>query len=301
MTVGFRIPLDLSLVLSAAAEHRFPERHQIRDRVAIELTESFVKAHPRTIERLDASSTDDEAVATSLASEDGFWRQIEELMEHADEAAPQYPTGSLADRWKQRAIKNLDGPKLPDDSASLDLLSNCASEYCQSYWASSPTLELWLVRQMIYAETFALSREFDIPPHVKSFGYWWRGAKNAVRWLLGFGVGIGMADVYGPGAGLLSFASWLAITSYLARHQFQGLLERASAFLQMRNAYTVSMRNPACPVDIERALALAEDQRAVWPTGLRILVEKAMSRDRSMWFPPIRHSESILHGEAAKR
>jgi hypothetical protein len=177
----------------------------------------------------------------------------------------------------------LNGKKDVDDSASMEQLQNCAIKYCRADWANSPVLELWLVRQLIYAETYSFSREMGIPIQQKSLKFWWMWTKSLVKWSVGLVVAVSIGSNFGPAIGVATYVGWLAAIRYLAQDQIDQLNQLHETITSMRNAYIQSLRSPACPVEIESCLALAESHNVVWPAGMRGLVDAAVNRNRVLW------------------
>lgn len=275
---------ELREIVQGAIEEKFPDRQHFRDRVIFELMISQLTAFPDFLESMDASMDQRDEHAKNLAASNVLWRWIEKVIGLADTALTRYPDdGQTIKRWSHQAPQQLDRKKDVDNSASLETLRDCATTYGNAEWARSPTLELWLVRQMIFAETFAFSRETGIPIQYKSFNFWWMWSKSLVKWSIGLGVSISIGDAHGPAVGVLAFVAWLSLIKYLAKDQLDGLLKLTETVMYMRNCYVLSLRDPACPIEIEKSLSLAEGHGAVWPAGLRGLVERGISRNRTAW------------------
>lgn len=275
---------ELRGVLQDAIEKRFPERQHYRDEVILELMISLVVAYPKMTEGIDLSWDQREEQATKFAADTSRWKVISDVLELADGAVTRYPDdGRMLKRWGHQSPASLLGRKDIDDSAAMDGLNDCATQYCKSEWAKSPTLEQWLVRQMIYAEAYAFSNQFDVPLHYKSFKFWWVLIKSMVKWVVGLGVAFSIGDAYGLAVGVLTYVAWLALVRYLAQDQIDQLSQLEKTFSHMRNAYVLALRSPSCPVEIEKSLSMAEGYQTVWPAGLRSLVEIAIARNRSVW------------------
>ena len=269
---------ELREIVQGAIEEKFPDRLHFRDRVISELMISQLTAFPDFLESMDASMARRDEHAKKLAASNVLWRWIEKIIELADIALTRNPDdGQTIKRWSHQAPQQLDRKKDVDNSASLETLRDCATEYGKAEWARSPTLELWLVRQMVFAETFAFSRETGIPIQYKSFKFWWMWSKSLVKWSIGLGVSISIGDAHGSAVGVLAFVAWLSLVKYLAKDQLDGLLKLTDIFMYMRNCYLISLRDPACPIEIEKSLSLAEGHGAVWPAGLRGLIERGIS------------------------
>lgn len=275
---------ELREIVQGAIKERFPDRQHFRDEAILELMISQLTAYPDFLDSMDASLAQRDEQAKKLAASNTLWEWIEEIIELADIALTRYPDdGQKIKRWSHQSPQKLDGKKDVDNSASLETLRDCATKYRMAEWARSPTLELWLVRQMIFAETFAFSREIGIPLQYRSFKFWWMWTKSLVKWAIGLGVAISIAETHGPAVGVLTYVAWLSLIKYLAKDQLDGLLKLTETFMFMRNCYVLSLRDPACPIEIEKSLSLAEGHGTVWPAGLRGLVEQGISRNRTTW------------------
>lgn len=275
---------ELREIVQGAIEEKFPDRQHFRDRAIWELMISQLTAFPDFLESIDASMDQHDEHAKKLAASNVLWSYIERIIRLADTALTRYPDdGQTIKRWNHQAPQQFDRKQDVDNSADLETLRDCAIEYGKAEWAQSPTLELWLVRQMIFAETFAFSRETGIPLQFKSFKFWWMWSKSLVKWSIGLGVSISIGNAYGPAVGVLAFVTWLSLIKYLAKDQLDGRLKITETFIHMRSCYVLSLREPACPIEIEKSLSLAEGRGAVWPAGLRGLVERGISRNRTAW------------------
>ncbi|MES2939198.1 MAG: hypothetical protein V4864_16045 [Pseudomonadota bacterium] len=282
------VPWELEAVVAAAIDERY--KASSFDKLAIlkELANSLLLAFPDRGAGVpfDGSWDQREKHAKALAA-DGecfLWAPIERLVGDADASVERYPDdGKQQERWAQSGIAKLDGPKDVDDSAGVEGLADCSVNYCRAEWANSPRLELWLVRKMVYAETFAFSRQAGVPAHLKSVRAWWHWIKATIKWLIGLGVAVSIGEVHGVAAGVLVYLAWVALVRYLANDFVARQTSLLKLFLAMRNAYSVAMRGAVCPIDFERAISIAEQEGAVWPTGLRMLVERAKRRNRLIW------------------
>lgn len=275
---------EAKFILREAGELRFTERQHQRDSVVGDLIVSFVQAYPGSVPLTEMTWERREELASLLAKDDPLWRSVEDLLADGDAALTRYPDdGKTVTRWRHQAVQNLELKKDFDDSAPMDSLANCAGNYCKSIWAESHSLELWLVRQMAYAEAFAFARETGIPLQPKSAKFMWMWFKSLVKWAIGLFVAIGVGDAHGLPLGVLTYVVWLALTKYLAKEQLEDLVKRTEVFLALKNVYVLAMRSNPSPVEIERALLNAEAKGAVWPEGMRSVVEKALQRDRVLW------------------
>jgi hypothetical protein len=279
------VSCELSRVLNLAIEKKYPDRHHCRDRVILELVTSLVSTHNMDLlGAVDLTMQRLEEQANEVVAMDSIWRAVEDVLDSADSAVTRFPDdGQKIKRWSHQSPLTIDGKYDVDMSASMDELSACAATYINRDWAKSPTLELWLVRQMIYAETISYGREAEIPVQNKSFKFWWMWTKSLVKWLIGLAVAVSVGELHGLALGVLTYVLWLAVTRYLAQDQIDRLTHLGTAFSNMRSSYTISLRNFVCPVEIEKSLSLAETHGAVWPVGLRSLVELAVARNRVVW------------------
>jgi hypothetical protein len=273
-------------VLRQAVEARFPERHQTRDAVLIELLFSLLQSQPKFSEELDFNWASQDKTAKSLVAVDWLWEAVDGVLAGAHSAVTRYPDdGQQMARWSYPIVRKLDDKKdsSSDEGAAMADLSNCAAAYLSARWAESPTLELWLARQLIYAEAYAFGRVAGIPMHLKSVKLWWIWLKSTFKWALGLAVALTLGGAFGWAVGVLAYATWLALIRYLANDQLKRYNDPIFTFSEMRNAYVVSLRSPTCPVEVEKSLSTAEEKGALWPAGLRALVERALSRDRAVW------------------
>lgn len=278
------ISSEVRQIVQDALEIRYPERHYLRDQVLFELVTSQLAAEPEYLKGADLSWGQRDDQAKKIAADDVLWDYVKGIVELADTSLTRSPDdGQQLKRWFPPPPQRLDGKKDVDDSASLETLRDCAIMYSRAEWARSPALELWLVRQMIFAETFAFSREIGIPFQYKSFKFWWMWIKSLVKWAIGLAVAFSVGDTYGPAFGVFTYVAWLGIVRFLATDQLQGLQKVTETFMAMRNSYVLSLRTPPCPVEIEKSLSIAEEHSAVWPAGLRSLVERGLSRNREYW------------------
>lgn len=276
--------LDLSALTKAVVQKRFPERLWQRDEIAKELVGSWLKARPEVARELALRRDTTEFDAARLGEDLSLWDHVGPLIEEIELSFPQQlPARNESERWRHQQIGRLSGAKDDDDSLSLEALSRCAWVYLRSPWADSPALECWLARQMIYAETFAFSRETGTPQHLKSKRAWWEFAKAAVKWGIGVLVALAIGEKYGGGVGVLAYLAWLTMVQVLGRDKLKGQMQIAKLFGSMQTAYKVAMRSTAYPLELERHLTIAEQDGAVWPEGLRPLLHKAMQRNPIAW------------------
>jgi hypothetical protein len=276
---------ELNRALELAIKKKYPERHFWRDRIALELALSRLEAQPLDEIRLLGLTYDSqEEDATTLSSLDAIWHWVDTLLNVADDAVNRYPDdGKKANRWTPPALASLRDNYDQDQSASLDLLTQCAASYLKGNWAVSPTLERWLVQQMIYAEAKAFAREQDVLHKDRGAAFYWAWIKVIGTWVVGLIVAGGIADDHGEGVGFLSFVVWLAAIRYLSQDSVTGNILVAKAFDAMESAYRFATRTYACPVEVESALILGESKHVVWPEGLRGLVSRAVSRNGGAW------------------
>ncbi|MCP5263649.1 MAG: hypothetical protein H6929_20050 [Rhodoferax sp.] len=287
---------ETEYLLSAAVRLKFPDRHSIRDQVATELAISLVSARPKAfdgiesatdnldhVEKMDATDQTDAQVSW-LVARDGLWRPITAILDLADAAVTRYPDdGKMIDRWDHLPVATLDGKKESDQGASTDELAQCAATYLGTVWARSPTLELWLARKMIFSEAHAFSSAAGIPLHLKSYKFWWTWGKSLAKWLIGLFVAFNVGDQHGLPVGILTYVVWLCLVRYLAQDFLRGLQKVTELFASMRSTYLISLRAIPCPAEIEQALIRAEGLGAIWPSGLRPLVARAMLRNPIGW------------------
>ena len=276
---------ELSRVLKLAVEKKFSERQFYRDEVILELVTSLVIAFPEILGGdVDLSWERSEEQAEKLASQDTLWDSVKAVLAHADFSVTRNTDDNLKiKRWSHQPPQSLGGKKDVDPSATMDELAQCTTTYINAEWAKSPTLELWLVRQMIFAETYAFSRETDTPLQHKSFKFLWILTISLVKWFVGLGVAFSVGESYGLAVGVLTYVVWLSVTRYLAQDQLDRQTRLEKTFDHMKTTYVLSLRSPACPVEIEKSMSLAENHHVLWPAGLRRLVEIGLARNRSVW------------------
>jgi len=280
------IERTLDVVVFDAVQVRYPDRAYHRDQIAGELALSWLRARPHASEHLDLGLTygTGEEDAKKVAELPILWDQVEEILTEVEMSFPSGLTGEQKEKaWRHQPSGRLGEKKDQDESLSLEALSRSAWLYLRAKWADSPMLECWLVRQMIYAETFAFSREASVPLQVNSAAFWWTFAKNTVKWLIGVFVAFSVADVHGPALGVLTYLAWVCMVHLLARDTLKLKTQLLKTNAQMHTAYRVALRGTPYPVEIERHIALAEEEGAVWPEGLRPLLQKATKRSAAAW------------------
>lgn len=276
---------ESNIVLELAIKKKYPDRNFWRDRIALELVISQLEAKPlEELSLLGLTYESREEVATNLSNSEVIWNWVETILDPADEAVSRYPDdGQKMKRWTPPSPMSLHGNYDQDQSASLDRLTQCAASYLKGGWAVSPTLELWLVQQMIYAESKAFIREGDVLKKNKSIGFYWAWIKVIGTWVGGVAVAGDVGATHGPGVGLLSLVVWLAVIRYLSQDAADRNSLVFKAFFAMEAAYKKAVRTNACPKEVERALSLGESNHVTWPEGLRGLVEHAVSRNSAAW------------------
>lgn len=281
---GEIISWEMRRIVEEAVKARFPERHHYRDLALAELMISFLDSYPKNTKTWDLSWEKLEEQSKDLASRDGLWANIEHIIRSADSALTfNSEESQLIKRWYPPSVNLLDGGRNVHENVNIEILQACAFSYCRALWARSPTLELWLVRQLIFAEACAFSREAEVPLNLKNFPFWWMCSKLLVNWAIGLWVAASIGQDQGTAVGVLAYVTWLGLTKFLAKDQQQRLLNLTETFMLMRNSYVLSLRNPACPIEIEKSLSLAEERSAVWPAGLRSIVERGLSRNKEYW------------------
>jgi hypothetical protein len=277
--------IELNRALELAIKKKYPERNFWRDRIALELAISRLKAQPLDEIRLLGLTYDSqEEDATTLSSLDAIWNWVDTLLDVADDAVFVHPEdGKEVERWTPQSRLSLHKNYDQNQGASLERLSQCATSYLKGNWAVSPTLERWLVQQMIYAEAKAFAAEVDVLKKERGAAFYWARIKTIGTWVVGLIVALGIADDHGEGVGFLSFAVWLAAIRYLSQDSVAANILVAKAFDAMESAYRFATRTNACPVEVENALTLGESKHVVWPEGLRGLVNRAVSRNGASW------------------
>jgi hypothetical protein len=276
-------------MLAAEAVELRSKSHPERDRIATELVTSLLAAYPKLLKSYDLSEIESRSgAARELAQEEFVWAPVERVLDGADRAFERYPDdGKKYERWQLTSPSALDGKKDVDPSAELDALTECTMTYLQAdEWASSLSLEQWLVRRMIFAETFALSRELGVPLHPRSLRLWWTWAKSTVKWILGVAVALTIADAHGWSVGVMAYAAWIALMQFLFQPRFEMLQRHTEVFTSMRACYVLAIRRWPCPTELDDALRNAENKGAVWPEGLRALVKRACERNPHTWSIP---------------
>lgn len=285
---------EVRRLIKDAVEKRHPRRQSTRDMVFVELLLSLASDRPGLAgllqRNLSAAPVDgaffpsNTEGAAALAADDSVWQEVEEILFEADYAVMRQPDdGRMLERWTCPPLSAIGAADSVDPSAQLGYLTDCAIAYVKAGWAKSPALELWLARQMIFAEASAFDREMGLASRSKGWRFWWNFSKGLAKWLIGTAAAISIAETYGPGLGLLGIAAWLAFVRYLAQDQIEGVKLMVSLSASMRTAYTLAIRNPACPAEVERAVLRAERIGVVWPAGLSALIGKARARNPAQW------------------
>jgi len=271
-------------VLQRAVEQRFSQRNFLRDKVLVELASSFFTAYPRLSQEYDWSYKSWAATSEQLARADDFWTRIESIVEAADYSVSRLPDdGDTLVRWTPPAPAIVELKSGDDPSANMDALSGCVSLYSSITWALSPTFELWVTQQMIFAETYAFARETGLPLTLRSARYRWTIAKNIAVALIGVAAALEIGSRYGWGVGVLAFMVWAAARTYLIQVGLQSLMHSTKLLADMKTSYVLTTRRQPCPAEIESAMTRAEQSGAVWPEGTRRILERALARNRSAW------------------
>jgi len=277
--------IELNQALELAIQKKYSVRNFWRDRIALELAISRLEAQPLVeIRQLGLTYNSQEEDAATLSNLGAIWQWVDTILDVADDAVTRYPDdGEKAKRWNPQSALSLHESYDQDQSASLDLLNQCAASYLKGNWAASPTLERWLVQQMTYAEAKAFAREGDVLKKDRGAGFYWTWIKLIGTWVGGLMVAGNVAPLYGEGVGFLSFVVWLAAIRYLSEDAVASNLLVVKAFTAMESAYRVASRTNACPVEVENALIFGETNHVVWPEGVRGLVSRAVSRNSGSW------------------
>lgn len=271
---------DGRLALVEAIEARYPDRHYIRDEVLKELLASSIERNPDLLAHLSFEWRDRETTVAAIAEDDSVWVNIEDLLEKLGYAIAKYPDdGKALERWNHQTVSKLDIRQAIDPSANLEDLSNFCRIYSKGWWPRSPALEIWLMRQMIFAETFALGRELGLPFSKQKLAWMW--GKSLVKWLIGLAVAISIGEQHGAALGVCVYVGWLCAVRYLSSDQIKALEKQTKVFGLMRNSYVLALRQQPSPVELNDALIRAEDALAVWPDGLRSLVDGLLLKSRS--------------------
>lgn len=279
-------PIDSikELAVHAAIEFRYLERQQTRDSVLYELTISLLKNRPWLIQGLEFSWESYEIAAKAIAGNEKIWEAIDDLVGRADSSLSRLPDdGKNLSRWRCPPVQTLSGKRDAEHGANMEALSDCSYAYLGSGWAHSPTLELWLTRQMIFAESFAFSRQVGIPLIPYSSKFWWLWTKNSIKWVIGLLVAIAIGTDHGTAIGVFAYVVWLALVRYLADDQVSAFAKIERTASAMRQAYMVAGRAKPSPIEIRNALLRAEETMAIWPEGVWSLVERTISRSRVEW------------------
>lgn len=280
-----RVSFELNRALEHAIKKKYPERNYWRDQIALELALSRLEAQP--LEEVSLlgltfeSLTDD---STKLSELQSIWHWVDTILESADFAVARYAeVGQETKHWTPQSPASLGWDYDNDQSASLEHLSQCAAKYLKGGWAVSPTLELWLVQQMIYAEARAFIREGDVLKKNRGIGFYWAWIKAFATWVGGGVVAGNVGTAHGEGIGFLSFVVWLAVIRYLSQDTVDRNVLVAKACAAMESAYKKVARTNACPKEVEIALSIGESNHVIWPEGVRGLVERAVSRNGAVW------------------
>lgn len=273
---------DARVTLMECVENRFPERQVYRDEILRELLAASIKCDSYFLAKLSFAWRDKQEALKQIADDEGVWARVDDLMEGLSYTVMRYPDdGKALGRWNFQPTNKLDHRQETDESASLQELSNCCRAYQQSWWANSPILEIWLMRQMIFAETYSLGRELGIPPSKKMLAWMW--GKSLAKWLIGLGAAVAIGSAHGAAFGIFVYAVWLCLARYLANDKVTELTTRINLFSSMRACYVLALRSQPCPAELSDALSRAENVMAVWPDGLRSLVETQLQKNRARW------------------
>lgn len=276
-------------LLEDAVELRFPCRQNIRDLVLIELATSLALKEKEFLQNALDSDSDDTKLVDSLSKNEYFWSSIEEITNYADwsleRSRAEDKQEDLIQRWKHQPVYDLTplDNKREDESANMEQLANCVVSYCEAKWAHSPSLELWLARKLIHAEAFAFAQVVGLPINLKSFRYWWNFGKLTLKWFIGLAVSFSIGESYGLALGVLTYVAWHALFTLIDRNKFVDLKKQAELLLILRSVYKLSLDPAHSPIELSGALKYAEDKGAVWPVGLRTIVDKVLHRNRLLW------------------
>jgi len=282
--VGLPPASSISRHLNGALQLKYPDRHHYRDRVVLELLMSAFSSQLSPAHQQSFPWQEKDQIAEALAEDFQLWCGVDGVVAATDTAITRYPDdGKMLERWDIPLLSALNNPLGSLPVANMEQLGEAARLYAINKWAASPSLELWLARQLIFAETLSLGQEMGLPVTMKTGKFWWIWTKATVKWLIGLAAAVTLADSHGWAVGVLAYAIWLSLIRYLASDQISRLTTLDKVYVAMRLAYTIAIRPNACPVELEKALTRAEDLGSVWPSGLRSVLERAMLRDRASW------------------
>lgn len=165
----------------------------------------------------------------------------------------------------------------------LHALSDCAQRYASEDELESKTLELWLVRWMIFEEIFAFSVEIEPRTNPKSWSKAWAVFKPAATYWLCVIAAIAIGADH---SAALGFAAFILMTAcckaffYLYTKEVQKLLLLEES---MRRAFACVTRDFPSPLEAQVAISRSMEIGAVWPHHLHDLVEKAKRRNFRRW------------------
>lgn len=166
---------------------------------------------------------------------------------------------------------------------SLSELSHCASLYMIQGKERSPSLELWLIRKMIYEEAYAFQEELSQILKPKTILGRLVSFAPAISHLAAIFSSIWIAAAYGLAIG---FAAYLVLHTCLhVNHRDRTSLQRhlLQALTAIKRCYSAAMQEFPSPLEIERLLLIAERADAAWPHHLHDLVEQAKRRNFYKW------------------
>lgn len=273
---------DGEMIIRSCVERRFPVRHHYKDQILCELVASSIVQHPDLLTPLSFEWRSKEADIEAICAHHFVWARVEKLIDQLNWAiASNLDEAQALRRWNMQPTSKLDQSKEVDESANLDELSSAYRDYRQGGWAESPSLEIWLVQKMIFAEVFAYAREVGIPPSKTMITWTW--GKSLIKWGIGVAVAVSVGEQHGAALGILVYVLWLCALRFFANDYIEQLTKKSSAFAAMRHCYVLAIRTSPCPAEISDALIRAENVLAVWPEELRSLVERQLVKRRDLW------------------
>ena len=261
----------------------YPSAGYVYTKILIELACNLIEQGSAD-ERMADERESHAKLVVMLRGNSDMWADIDQVLEHANNSLARHPDdGKQMDRWNCPTTSNLDGKKDCDISARLEDLSLCVKTYLATHWADSPSLELWLTRQMIFAETYAFGREANLPIEIKSINFWWEWSKSLVKWAIGVLAAFSIGETYGAAIGVMTYGFWLCAVRYLMNDKLANLAKINAALTQMRLCHVLASRSQPCPTELMDAMKRSEDVLTVWPDGLRGLMQHVVLRRTGLW------------------
>lgn len=268
-------------VIEMACSKRYEDHTAVRSRIARELAHdhfSKLEHFPRQLNFEDV-----ELSSSWVAREDVLWDPVERLLATFDDAVTRFPDdGKATERWNAPSIALLQPCAPTGTRGDMDALSMATDSYISSGLASAAG-ELWLARQLAFAEVHAFGLVIGAPATKLGGADYYRWAKAVISTLVSAGISLSIGDRFGGGAALFAFVILFTAQTLRYRAKYTELVSMYRTFLEMKEVYKLLLRMNPCPAEVLSSAERAARHSAVWPSGFRALLELAVGRSRVKW------------------